>query len=213
MQISGAPSDLVSAVLAGGRSARMGTNKALLRAHPTGLTLVEMVVERLTDAHLPPAMLVTNSPSDFSFLGIPMLPDDIPGGGSLGGILTALNHAPTERVFVAACDMPSLNPALIRYMAALPAEHDALIPRWTDAQGGRHLETLHAIYSRRCIAPIAQRVRAGKLKVADLAADISVRFIEGEELRRYDPDLSAFRNVNTPEEWAALGQGREPETT
>jgi molybdopterin-guanine dinucleotide biosynthesis protein A len=66
------------------------------------------------------------------------------------------------------------------------------------------VETLHAIYSRRCIEPIQRRVEAGKLKLMDLLQDVSVRYIEEDELRRYDPQLDSFRNVNTPGEWERL---------
>ncbi len=192
------------AVLAGGASSRMGTNKALLRALPGGSTMIETVVARLTEAGLAPHLLVTNSPEALTFLNIPIVRDDIPGAGSLGGIYTALNHLPHERVLAVACDMPLLNPRLLRYMASLPADADALVPRWQDAEGSKYIETLHAIYSRRCIEPIRARVEAGKLKVRALLDDLDVQYLDEAEIRRYDPELDSFRNVNTPEEWEQL---------
>ncbi|MDQ3704177.1 MAG: molybdenum cofactor guanylyltransferase [Chloroflexota bacterium] len=192
------------AVLAGGASTRMGTNKALLRQHPNGPTMIETVVARLSEAGLAPHLLVTNSPQDFAFLNIPIVTDDIPGAGSLGGIYTALNHLLYERTLTVACDMPLLNPSLLRYMAFLPTEADVLVPRWTDAEGNRHIETLHAIYSRRCIEPIRKRIEAGKLKVQALLEDVSVEYVDEAELRHYDPQLKSFRNINTPEEWERL---------
>ncbi|MDQ3930675.1 MAG: molybdenum cofactor guanylyltransferase [Chloroflexota bacterium] len=192
------------AVLAGGASTRMGTNKALLRAQPDGPTIIETVVTRLKEAGLTPHLLVTNSPEAFAFLNIPTVPDDIPGSGSLGGIYTALNHLPHDRTLIVACDMPLLNPGLLRYMASLARDADALVPRWTDTDGKRHVEPLHAIYTRHCIQPIRKRIEAGKLKVQALLEDISVRYIDEAELRRHDPTLQSFRNVNTPEEWERL---------
>ncbi len=192
------------AVLAGGASARMGTNKALLRAHPGGLTVIQAVVARLGEANLTPRLLVTNTPGTFAFLNVPMQPDDIPGAGSLGGIYTALNHLPYDRALVVACDMPLLNPHLLRYMAELPADADALVPRWTDAEGSLHIETLHAIYSRRCVEPIRRRIEARRLKVQALLDEVSVRYLDEAEMRPYDPELESFRNVNTPEEWEGL---------
>jgi molybdenum cofactor guanylyltransferase len=191
-------------ILAGGSSTRMGTNKALLRLSPCGLTVIERVVTRLGEARLSPDLLVTNTPHEYAFLGLPMVPDDVPGAGPLGGIRTALNHSPYERVLVVACDMPMLNPTLLRYMVSLPGDYDAFIPRRTDVPGRERLETLHAIYSRRCIVPISERIRAGELKVAALAEDIRVRYLGEEEMRRYDPGLQSFRNVNTPEDWEEL---------
>src|SRR6266511_914784 len=82
-----------AAILAGGRSTRMGTNKALLRIEPGGPTLIELVVARLIEAGIPPTLLVTSPatlmPDEYAFLGLPTAPDDIPGAGALGGILTA----------------------------------------------------------------------------------------------------------------------------
>ncbi|HEX9991010.1 MAG TPA: molybdenum cofactor guanylyltransferase [Chloroflexia bacterium] len=193
-------------ILAGGRSTRMGTNKALLRLSPGGLTVIEQVVSRLGEAGLPPDLLITNTPHEYAFLVLPIAPDDAPGAGPLGGILTALNHSPYKRVLVVACDMPMLNPMLLRYMASLPGDYDALIPRWTDVSGRKRLETLHAIYSRGCIGPISERIKAGDLKVAALAEDIRVRYLEEGEMRRYDPGLQSFRNVNTPEDWEDLAR-------
>ncbi len=192
------------AVLAGGASTRMGTNKALLRPRPNTPSLIETVVARLSEAGLAPHLLVTNSPQDFAFLNIPIVTDDIPGEGSLGGIYTALNHPTDERTLIVACDMPLLNPALLRYMASLSTEADVLVPRWTDAEGNPRIEMLHAIYSRRCIEPIRKRIEAGKLKVQALLEDVSVEYLDEAELRRYDPQLESFRNINTPQEWERL---------
>src|SRR5689334_17666794 len=146
----------------------MGGNKALLRMRPGGPTLIETVVARLAEAGLGTALVVTNTPEEYSFLGLPMVPDEVPGAGPLGGILTALVHAATDRVFVVGCDMPLLSPLLIRYIVSLPAGADVIIPSWAGKDGRPQLETLHALYSRRCIDPIQKRIAAGRLKAADL---------------------------------------------
>lgn len=192
------------AILAGGASTRMGTNKALLRAQPGGPTLIETVVSRLREASLVPDLLVTNTPDLFAFLNIPVHTDDIPGAGSLGGIYTALNHLPHSRVLLVACDMPLLNPALLGYMAALPVLADALVPSWIDDNGRQQVEPLHAIYSRNCIEPVRRRIEVGKLKVQALLEEVQVQYLEEAEMRRHDPRLDSFRNINTPEEWAQL---------
>ncbi len=185
----------------------MGTDKALLRLQPGGPTLIEVIIERLAEAGLCSGLLVvTNVPQDYTFLGLPLVSDDVPHAGPLGGILTALGHSSHSRVLVVACDMPALNPALLRYMTQLPYRADVLIPRWVDDAGRERLETLHAIYSRRCIEPIRKRIEAGELKAAGLLKDISVRYIEEGELRQFDPHLSSFRNVNTPEDINHLQQ-------
>jgi len=182
----------------------MGSNKALLRLHPGGPTLIESVVARLREADLPPTLLVTNTPQDYVSLGIQMVPDDVDGAGALGGILTALSHSPYDRNLIVGCDMPFLRPALLKHMASLPNDNHAIVPCWTGPEGHLQVETLHAIYSTRCIEPVRRRIAEGKLKVADFLNDISVRYLEESELRRYDPHLNSFRNINTPEELEIL---------
>lgn len=179
----------------------MGVNKALLRVHAGGPTLIETVAARLREAGLEPALLVTNTPEEYAFLGIPSVPDEIPCAGSLGGILTALVHSPQPHSLIVACDMPALNPALLRYMAAQSGRSDAVVPRLRSEDGSYHIEPLHSIYSRSCIEPARARIQAQHLRLTDLLREITVRWIEEEEIRLYDPHLFSFRNANTPEEW------------
>ena len=153
--------EIRAAILAGGTSRRMGTNKALLRLQPNSPSIIEIVVTRLTEAGLGTPLLVTNTPQEYAFLGVESVPDDIEGASTLGGILTALNHAQTSRVLVVGCDMPWLNAHLLRYMVSLPGHYDALVPRWSD-RGQARVEPLHAIYSQSCIATIQQQIKDRK---------------------------------------------------
>ena len=190
-----------AAILAGGLSRRMGANKALLRLEPDGPTLIEVVVARLKEAGFGDGlMLVANTSDDLGFLGLTTVADELPGAGPLGGILTALVHSHHPRVLVVACDMPLLNPALLRYMAQLPDSSDVIIPRWIDKSGSVKVEPLHAIYSRRCIKAVRERLSAGNLKVQGLLDDISAQYVEEQEMRRFDPQLLCLRNINTPQD-------------
>ena len=86
------------------------------------------------------------------------LPDETPGAGPLVGILSALLHSGAGRILVVGCDMPLLNPGLLRFVASLPSEADAVIPRWTASSGKIQLETLHSIYSAACVEPVHSRL-------------------------------------------------------
>ncbi len=194
--------DMGVAILAGGRSSRMGSNKALLGLSHAGPTVIEMVVARLAAAGLHEPLLVTNSPEEYSFLGLQSVPDDIEGAGALGGILTALNHSRQSRTFIVACDMPLLNAELIAFMLTLPADYDALVPKWDD-NGQVRVETLHAIYSVRCADVIRKQISLGRLKVSDFLDHVNVRYV-GEEIKLHDSLLQSFYNVNTSQEWAKL---------
>jgi molybdopterin-guanine dinucleotide biosynthesis protein A len=198
-----------AAILAGGESSRMGENKALLRLAPGGPTLVETVVARLGEAGNESPLLVAYSPADYAFLRLPIFPDSVQGKGALGGILTALQRSTQERVLVVGCDMPALNPALLRYMSRQPAGYDAYVPAWKSQSGERQVEPLHAVYGRSCIPEIEGRIREGRLKLSDLLDALNVLYLPEADMRKYDPDLRSFSNINTPEEWAALAAQSE----
>jgi molybdopterin-guanine dinucleotide biosynthesis protein A len=196
--------DIGAAILAGGESRRMGQNKAFLRRSPDGPTLVETVAARLAEAGYQSPLLVANAPADYAFLGLPTFPDSVQGKGALGGILTALQCSPHERVLVVACDMPALNPALLRYMSMQPSGYDAYVPAWMSRSGERQVEPLHAVYARSCIPAIEGRISEGRLKLGDLLGALKVLYLPEAEMRGYDPNLLSFSNINTPREWAAL---------
>ena len=136
-----------SVILAGGQSRRMGRNKALLRLDPAGPTLVEGVVAAV--AGRGPIVLVTNTPEEYAFLGLPMVADapEHPGAGPLAGLYSGLRASTAAYNLTLACDMPRLQPALLDALAALPRDYDALVPRWTapdgtatDRDAARHLQ-------------------------------------------------------------------------
>ncbi|MEP6775127.1 MAG: molybdenum cofactor guanylyltransferase [Chloroflexota bacterium] len=209
MSITNNRPDIGAAILAGGESKRMGRNKAFLRLSPGGPTLVETVVARLAEAGYQSPLLVANAPTDYAFLGLPTFPDSVQGKGALGGILTALQHSPQERVLVVACDMPALNSALLHYMSMQPEGYDAYVPAWLSPSGERQVEPLHAIYAMSCIPGIEDRIGEGRLKLGDLLSAQEVLYLSEAEMRRYDPDLLSFSNINTPEEWAAVAAQSE----
>lgn len=193
---------LTGVILAGGRSRRMGRNKALL---PVGRrTLIEIVRERLREVCGERLLLVTNSPADYRHLGMRMVPDAAPPGHSLVGIYTGVLHAGGP-AFVCGCDMPSLNPTLIRYLASLIEDADVVMPR-----PGDEYEPLHAIYTPACLGPMRRCVERRGRSV-DFLSEVRVRVVDAAALRRFDPTLESFTNLNTPEEYAAFVRRLGPE--
>jgi molybdopterin-guanine dinucleotide biosynthesis protein A len=179
-------------VLAGGKSLRMGTDKAFVRVGQQ--TLAEKCVSTLQSC-FPKNILVANRPESFVGLKVPTFSDDIPGIGPLGGIYTALRHVETPAIFVVACDMPFLNADLIRQMASVLGEFDAVA-----AKIDGKFEPLHAVYHRRILPAIEERIKAGDYPVYRLLENLRVRIFSEKELSRYPDWRKTFLNVNTPEE-------------
>ena len=182
-------------ILAGGRSRRMGGSpKALLPFG--GRPLIEHIAETLRSV-LSDCLVVTNTPEVYASLGLPMVGDVFPDGGSLGGLYSGLRAAPGDAALCVASDMPFLSAPLLRYLSARAGEADAIIP---EAAGGP--QTLHAVYRKACLPAMERRLRAGQLKIVDLLDDLRVVRVSASDLRPFsDPDL-AFMNLNTPEDLA-----------
>ena len=133
--------------------------------------------------------------------------DLYPDKGSLGGIYSGLAKATNRWSLVVAGDMPFLNADLIGYMAGLADGYDAVVPRVE----GRP-EPTHALYAKECLTPIHARLERDDLKIARFFEDVRVRFVEEPDVRRFDPDLLSFFNVNTQDDLdraAALAAERE----
>ncbi len=195
MVAQGQQLELSGIVLAGGQSRRMGRNKALLELG--GQTLIARVLERL--ALLCDELIIsTNAVELYTSLPARVVPDLVPGRGALGGIHAGLAAASNERAVVVACDMPLLNLSLLRYMAVVSPGYDVVVPRI-----GGFYEPLHAVYSARCVEPIAQLIAEGPRRITDLYRRVRLRELTEEEVRLFDAALS-FVNVNTLQEWSEV---------
>jgi molybdopterin-guanine dinucleotide biosynthesis protein A len=180
-------------IQAGGRSTRMGGEpKALLELG--GRRIVERVLD-VVRAVTERVLVVTNTPDLYAFLGVPMVPDVFPEGGSLGGLYSGLRAAPGEAAFTVACDMPFLSAEVARLVIGRAAEADVVAPRI-----GEQWETLHACYGKACLGPMERRLREGRLKITGFFDEVRVLAIpEADVARLGDPGL-VFMNVNTPAE-------------
>jgi molybdopterin-guanine dinucleotide biosynthesis protein A len=184
--------DVTVAILAGGLSRRMGTNKSFVPL--AGKPIITHVIERVSQLDLP-IILITNSPEQYAHFGLPMFPDVYTERSSLVGLHSALYHSPSEYSLCVACDMPFLNPHLLRYMLSLPADYDCLVP-----QLGQNYESLHAIYRRSCIPIFEQQLQKGQRRIRDVYAQLRARYIQQTDIELYDPQHRSFMNLNSPDE-------------
>jgi molybdopterin-guanine dinucleotide biosynthesis protein A len=156
------------------------------------------IIERVLDvvrAVTDDLLVVTNTPDLYAALGVPMVPDLVPEGGSLGGIYTGLHAARGDAAFTVACDMPFLRPDVARLVTARADRADVVIPR----VGGQY-ETLHACYGKACLGPMEARLRRGELRIVGFFGDVRVLEIPEDEISRLAPPEVVFMNVNTPAE-------------
>jgi molybdopterin-guanine dinucleotide biosynthesis protein A len=187
---------ITGVVQAGGRSVRMGGRpKALLELG--GRRIIDRVVHVLRQV-TDDVLIVTNTPELYASLGLPMVPDVFPDGGSLGGIYSGLRAAPGEAAFTVACDMPFLMAEVARLVTERAEEADVVVPR-IDGQW----ETLHACYAKACLPPMEARLRAGQLKIVGFYDEVRVLDIPAREIARYRAPEVVFMNVNTPGELEA----------
>lgn len=184
--------DVTVAIMAGGKSSRMGTDKAFVDFQ--GRPMIEWVMERVAGLGAE-TILSTNNPPAYAHLGLPMFRDVLPDHGPLGGIYTAVSRAQHPYVLVVACDMPWLNPELLTYQLDLRHTADIVVPRWD-----KYPEPLHAVYSKACLPAIEANLQAQRLKITSFFGQVRVRFVDREEIEKVDVNGRSFANVNTPDE-------------
>jgi molybdenum cofactor guanylyltransferase len=192
---------LGAAALAGGQSRRMGTDKALMPLVPGGQPMLTLVLERLS-AVSDDVFVVANDRIRYEALGARVVPDLHRDVGALGGIQAAIASSVHEHCLVVACDMPFLSRRLLRRMADEPRDYDVLVPlipgESKQRVDGLVFQTLHAIYSKRCLPFIEKQIAEGNKQVVGFFEDVHVRALDVGEIARWDPNLWSFFNANTP---------------
>jgi molybdenum cofactor guanylyltransferase len=191
-----APPGTAGFVLAGGKSTRMGKNKALLRVE--GIPLIARIASAVAAAA--GSATLVGRPESYSELNLPAIPDSHPGLGPLGGIATALGASTAEWNLIVACDMPGLEAGPLRSLLAHASagQADCVL-----AAGPSGLpEPLCGVYNRRCLPEIDRALERGVRKIMDALAPLHVEIWRSGDER-------SFLNVNTRDEWEGyLNRGK-----
>lgn len=195
-------------ILAGGRSRRLGRDKAV--ENVGGQPLIQRVIQRLSQVTAEIIMVVADQTQADRFpmeQGQRVTQDLYPGKGSLGGIFSGLTAARQEWSLVVACDMPFLNLELLRHLISQREGFDAVVP----VLEGRP-EPTHALYSKACLLPMEQRLKTDDLKISRFYDQVRVDYVAEEEIASLDPEFLSFFNVNSPPDLdralALVAQGR-----
>ena len=176
-------------ILVGGRSSRMGRDKALMEFE--GRTLLDRTIQLLRP-HVR-EVLVIGDPAKYAPAHATVRPDGQPGKGPLGGVVTALACARYDRLLVLACDMPAINDRLlVQLKRELDRGSDIVVPRHEGST-----EPLAAAYHRRAIDALEECLRNDVLKMSEAIARAKhdhLDIVPGTD--GWPPDL--FRNINAP---------------
>lgn len=175
-------------VLAGGRSSRMGRDKALLPYR--GTVLLDWIARQVCEAA--GSAVIVGHPDRYGALGWPLIADLRPDCGPLAGIESALAHSQSELNLIVACDLPGLAAPLLAELLAEAARRDCdcLVP----ASSGRLLEALCGVWRRRALAAVRQGLDEGIRSVGAIFSRLHLCLLPVE-------DGAWKANLNTPEDW------------
>jgi len=183
---------MTSIILAGGKSSRLGQNKALQVID--GKSLIQWVVDRL--AILSTEIIIVTAHGEAipcsSAVRIKTVADIYPGKGSLVGIYSGLIASSSSKAIVVGCDMPFLSIGLLEYMTQICPTFDVVVPRIKDK-----LEPLCAVYSKNCSGPIQRLLEQDELRIIKFFSMVKVKYVEEDEVNRFDPEQLSFFNINS----------------
>lgn len=186
---------MTGVILAGGEGRRLGSDKTeIVLARES---LLETIITKLSTS-FEEILIITSQKKQtpyadrFSWRGVKVYPDIFEARGAIAGVHSGLVHASYEYCFFAGCDMPFLNLSLIGYFKQLAPGNDAVVAQWAAGY-----EPLHAVYSKRCLSPVAGLIQGNNLRIYDFYPEVRLRTVQEEEITRFDPLKLSFFNINT----------------
>lgn len=190
--------DVTGVILVGGKSSRVGHDKAFLPIG--GIPIFEKVLDVLR-RHLEKVILVGDRPERFMKYGLRVYPD-LYAGSSLGGLYTGLKVSGTRYIFVAPCDLPFASAEVLGYMLAIREDHDVVVPMRSGCP-----EPLYALYSKNCLDPVRELLESGNFRIFDFYPRVRVRRVSEKEWAPLTGSDRVFLNVNTMEEYLRMSKG------
>ncbi len=183
-------SEMSAAILAGGRSSRMGTNKALLTSD--GKTFIEQIAKELLSV-FNEVVIISDLKEQYEFLKLPVYEDIYKNRGPIAGIHSAMHHTKHENLFIASCDIPCINKDLIWYLLEARQEEAVTIFSVENVP-----QPLVGIYHSKILPIIEEKLQSYQLSVLKLISEVRSSVIPFPWSGEYPHGLV---NVNTPEEY------------
>jgi molybdopterin-guanine dinucleotide biosynthesis protein A len=179
-------------ILAGGKSTRMGSDKAFLAV---GRQCMIERVACLLKTVFAEVLIAGGSAEAEAQTGLQVVGDRIPGSGPLGGIHAGLTAAVNPLSLVVACDMPFISPDLAGLLVERAEGYDVAVPRH-----GEYMEPLFAVYRKTCIPAIEESLLSSRYKVVDFYSRVRVKYVNETDWRPLAGPGEVFFNVNTPQD-------------
>lgn len=193
-------SDISGIILAGGKSSRMGINKAFL------LIDGEMIIARtvkMMSLLFKNLMIIANTPEEYEFLNLPMFKDIYREKGPLGGIHSGLIHSKTEKNFVISCDMPFMTEQMINYIINYKTQKPVVF-----CKAAGYMQPLAGLYSRSIVKKMEQFLSTENVEdksFHQFLKEVDSEIINPELLSFYEDRI--FYNVNRPEDYEKILKG------
>lgn len=186
---------LTAIILAGGKSSRIGSgqDKAILKLN--GKRIIDIVISKLK--HIAGDNIIIVGPPEKYPSYKQVVPDLFNQRGLLVGLYSGLKVSASRYNLVVGCDMPFLKVELLQYMADKTDSNDIIIPRYAKS----YVEPLCAIYSKACLEIMKRNIESGILSIRKVFPYLKVKYIEEKEIKRVDPELNSFFNINYKEDF------------
>ena len=184
-----------AAILAGGKSSRMGFDKQLLVEDDRRIleTVIETLKQEFADI-----LIVTEKPELYEGLGVRLCRDEYREKGPLAGVHAALKNTRSRYVYLLACDMPVVNLPFIRHMKTCIADSGALI---CACRQNDRMEPFSTFYSRDLLADVTHRLETGNSSLFRFIYGNQACVIDQKDAARFDKELRMFTNINTRSEY------------
>lgn len=178
-------------VLCGGKSKRMGKNKALLKLDDK--YLIMHVLELLSS--FSKELIISTNSSDLAFLQVKLVSDEFQEIGPIAGILSALKQIKTDKAIILSCDTPFINESIIKYMLESSINYDVVLPVFKD-----YLQPMTGVFDKKIIPIIEKEIESGNYIPPKIFEKTNLNKLKIDKtIKGWHKDL--FFNVNSPEDY------------
>lgn len=186
-------SDISGFILAGGKSSRMGTDKALLvfQEEPLLKHMIKLI-EPFCDN-----IAISGQNSDYSIFGVEMIPDLYSDCGPIAGIFSSIHHSLTNWNLLVSVDVPFVNEELILFLISNIGEFNCIVPEHSSG-----VEPLIGLYHKRTLQVIEEMIKTGDYKLTNLLSKLNTRYLDCNDLIKKYPRL--FMNINRLEDYQSI---------